>query len=385
MGNVRKLKVCHFASVHTLSDTRVFHRECVSLSEQFGVTYIGIGSFTGKIEGVDLIGIKKPTNRLFRIFFVTWIVFWKAWKQNADLYHIHDAELIPLASLLRLVKGKPVIYDIHENTYEDILRKPWVPKMLRYILEICYRILEWISSKTMGTILVIAKPEFSTKFLPGKPTAIIQNFADINHLSPYQESNRADLAGNHIFYMGTLYDYYYDILPIIEAIDILKQQGIDTHFHFVGYIGESNKQRIIESDFYPKIKSQITFYGHLSMNDGYLISQQCKIGLCLKNQDEKILVSHERKFFEYMAVGLPIICCDSAIYSDIVEAYQIGNSIDISDARAVAGTIKTMLTNNDQLNDFARNGIKAATENFNWEKEKITLFNFYKEMLQTAG
>jgi glycosyltransferase involved in cell wall biosynthesis len=382
MQDLKKIKVCHFASVHVIQDTRVFHRECVSLAEHFDVTYIGIGHSPDELEGVKLIPIPKPKSRITRILFTTWKVFFKAWRLDADIYHIHDAELIPLASLLHLLKGKPVIYDIHENTYEDILRKPWVPKLLKHGLGLGYRFLEWISSKTMNTILVIAKPEFATKFLASKNKTIIQNFADIKHLQKFQVTERGSLKGNHIFYMGTIFDYYYNIYPVLEAIDVLNKQSTPTHFHFIGYIDPVIKSRIFNSESYKKVQNQVTFYDHMDMNDGYEISRKCKIGLCLKNQDESILVSHERKFFEYLAVGLPIVCCNSAIYYDIVEKEQIGKSVDISRADKIAEAIKQMLENGDMLNTYAQNGITAANQTYNWENEKEKLLEFYKQNLK---
>ena len=48
--------------------------------------------------------------------------FWLALKTNSKIYHFHDPELIPYAILLRLF-GKKVIYDVHEDLPEDIVKK----------------------------------------------------------------------------------------------------------------------------------------------------------------------------------------------------------------------------------------------------------------------
>ena len=143
-----KLKVCHFASVHTTTDTRVFHRECTSLAKFFDVTFIGIGNKSGLMNNVNVIAVPKPSNRIYRLLFTTWKVFFLAWKQHADIYHIHDAELIPFAFLFAL-RGKKVIYDIHENTYEDIMRKPWILDSFRWVLGLLFKTLEWLSAQSM--------------------------------------------------------------------------------------------------------------------------------------------------------------------------------------------------------------------------------------------
>ena len=45
---------------------------------------------------------------------------------NADLYHLHDPELLPFA--LKLKKhGKAVVFDSHENYVEQIRNKPYLP------------------------------------------------------------------------------------------------------------------------------------------------------------------------------------------------------------------------------------------------------------------
>lgn len=378
MHNVRRIKVCHFASVHTTTDTRVFDRECTSLAKYFEVTLIAIGKTSGLFNNVHVIAVPRPVNRIYRLLFTTWIVFFKAWKQNADIYHIHDAELIPFAILLRL-RGKKVIYDIHENTYEDIMHKPWIPRPLKWIMGKGYRFLEWLSSQMMHTILVIAEPGFAKRFL-AKNFSIIQNFADYNLFVPYQTANRSQIAGTNLFYMGTVFDYYYSLVPVVEAIALLKEKGLIIQFHCAGYTGNYIDDVLGKNAAYEKVKDQLHFYGYLDIEQGYQISKQCKVGLCLKNQPESILVSHERKFFEYMAVGMPVLSCDSHIYRDIIDQYNLGRYTNISDAAAIADTLGEMMQSGTQLDTYARNNIDAAKNFFNWSTEETKLLACYNEL-----
>jgi glycosyltransferase involved in cell wall biosynthesis len=371
-------KVCHFSSVHTTTDTRVFARECVSLAKHFSVTLIAIGENTGLQQGVNVIAIPKPKSRVLRLMVTTFQVFFKALRVNADIYHIHDAEMIPFGVLFSLL-GKKVIYDVHENTYHDISIKTWIPKPLKFLLGTGYRLLEWLTSKTMHTILVIAKPEFADQFKKGNYT-VIQNFADIEFLKKYRILSRNQLKQNNIFYIGTLYDTYYNIDIVIEAIYKLKQEGLIVYMKIAGYYGNFLTKRTQLLPYYQEVKEQLDFLGYVSQHTGYLLSQECKIGLCLKDQPEQILVSHERKFFEYMAIGLPILCCDSNIYKEIVEKEQIGLCTNLQDANAVAASIKQLFidTNLDQLQT---NNIHAAENIYNWEKDEVTLIQLYKQLL----
>ena len=153
-----KHRVCHFSSVHHVWDTRVFYRECISLAKEFDVTLIAIGeegSYTR--EGVKVIAIAKPKNFFERFFYTVFKVFILAVKQDAQIYHIHDAEMVPFGIILSLL-GKSVIYDIHENTHDDILLKPWIRPNIRMLLAKAYNALLWLGSKFLHYIVVVADP-----------------------------------------------------------------------------------------------------------------------------------------------------------------------------------------------------------------------------------
>lgn len=374
------IKVCHFSSVHTTTDTRVFARECVSLAKHFKVTLIAIGNNSGIHQGVSVIAIPKPQSRIIRLMVTTFKVFFRALKVNASVYHIHDAEMIPFALVFRLM-GKKVIYDVHENTYHDIRIKTWIPKPLKWILGNSYRILEWLAAKSMHTILVIAKPEFAKQFVTGNYT-IIQNFADVNFLKQYRVESRAAIKENTLFYIGTLYDTYYNIDKIVEAVYLLKRQGLIVHCKIAGYYGSMLASRTQKLAFFAEVKDQLEFLGYISQEKGYQLSQQCKVGLCLKDQPEEILVSHERKFFEYMAIGLPILCCDSIIYKDVVSKFNLGLCADLQDAEAIASALKELFTQMD-LDKLMQNNIGAAENDYNWVKDEKNLIHLYHSLLKS--
>jgi glycosyltransferase involved in cell wall biosynthesis len=375
----KHIKVCHFASVHTIVDTRVFYRECVSLARHFDVTYIGIGNYTGERNGVRIIGVKNPSNRLKRLLYTTFRVCYLALKEDADIYHFHDAELIPFGIVLRVL-GKKVIYDIHENTYEDIIHKPWIPQYIKFIAGKTYRFLEWMASLFMPFILVIGKREFAKRFMTHE-YSIVQNYADLSELRKFRVSNRSQLEGDHLFYIGTVFDYYYNFSKLIEAIFILQQQGKIIHLHCVGYLGNLVRQGLSNDANFHAVKDQITFHGHIVHPGGFDISTRCKIGICLKNQPEEILVSHERKFFEYLAIGMPVITCNSHIYKEIIDTYQTGKYVNLEEAGHFAETIRSMFEAPEQLQAMSDNCIEAAEKVFNWESQEKLLLELYYSLL----
>ncbi len=379
MNVVNHIKVCHFASVHTINDTRVFYRECQSLAKVYDITLIGIGNFSGQKNGVNIIGIPKPKSRIHRLVFTTWIVFFKALRINARVYHIHDAELLPFGIILSIL-GKKVIYDIHENTYEDIRHKPWIPTPMKWIFSRSYKLLECISSHFMHFIIVVAKHELASHFCKRRYT-IIQNFADTEELKPYRVENRSSLSENRLLYMGTIQDMYYDFNILADAVALLLNENIPIKIHVVGFAKNYIHNEWHLHPQYALLKEHFHFAGHQSPQYAYEISQQCKIGICLKNQPESILVSHERKFFEYMALGLPSICCDSHIYKDILDTCKCGKSANLTDARSIADALKQMLNEPQLLDNMAKEGIKASDQLFNWSSQEKILLELYQKLI----
>jgi glycosyltransferase involved in cell wall biosynthesis len=378
----KNIKVCHFSSVHSIHDTRVFSRECVSLAKYYDVTLIAIGSFTGKKQGVNIIGIPLPKSKLLRIFGTTFRVFTAALKTEAHVFHIHDAEMLPFALLLGFL-GKKVIYDIHENTKQDILLKPWLKSDLKKKAADMYDTLLKFSTRFVHYIPVVANDGFLPVFhIKPNQFSVVQNYADVEEMRKYRVDNRLILPGNHIFYVGMIKDMYYDFNVLIEAVYQLKQKGLLVFVHAVGYFGANVKQDFEDNSHWHKVKDQIYFYGKLGMDSAYRISMQCKLGICLKNQPQEILVSHERKFFEYMAVALPSIFCDSHIYKEVNDTYKIGEAINLESAEEMANAIQKILSDEVSYSKLQANCIRASEEKYNWKSQEEILVNLYERLIR---
>ena len=127
------IKVCHMTTVHDRYDSRILKKECVSLANAgYDVTLLVADNLPDenfknvKISSIDF----SPKNRLDRILNSKKQMLKKALLINADVYHFHDPELIPVGLSLKK-KNKKVIYDSHEDYPNDIKEKKlWIPKFI---------------------------------------------------------------------------------------------------------------------------------------------------------------------------------------------------------------------------------------------------------------
>ena len=109
----------------------MFQAEARTLARAgFDVTEIALEDDTeSATDGVSIITLPPPSNRLKRVM-RTGRILLIALRQNCDLYTIHDPELLPLAVLLKIIKRRPVIYDVHEDVPASIRNRQWLPRPL---------------------------------------------------------------------------------------------------------------------------------------------------------------------------------------------------------------------------------------------------------------
>ena len=97
--------ICHLTLLHKLDDARVFYKECRSLAKNgYDVTLVGFEDSDYDIvkDGVRIISINIPTkNRLEVIRKRGKAAYRKALEINADIYHIHEPELLSVARKLK--------------------------------------------------------------------------------------------------------------------------------------------------------------------------------------------------------------------------------------------------------------------------------------------
>lgn len=117
------MKIVHLTSVHQRYDIRIYRKMCCSLTA-LGKVYLVCADGNGDevIDKVNIIDVGKTKSRILRMLASVNLIYKKAIDLDADIYHLHDPELIRIG--LKLIKkGKKVKLYGSGNSSKLILKE----------------------------------------------------------------------------------------------------------------------------------------------------------------------------------------------------------------------------------------------------------------------
>lgn len=367
------LKAVHLTSVHNPFDNRVFYKECKTLKKAgYEVILIAPYPKDENVDGIKIRGIEKLNDKIKRLTITVYKVFQRAIKEHADIYHIHDPELLLVGFILRL-KGYKVIFDMHENVPKSIRSKDWIPSYLRKAIEFIYTGIENIILKKLAVIF--AESSYSKEYDWLTNTEVVLNLPRVDKILNINTSKNSKFSVGYIGEITKLRG----CISTVEALNLLKMEGNDVCFECVGDGPEtefSEVRRIAE-----RYQIDANFYGFKSSSEGLSIISRCHIGLALLSRIPNYTHSYPTKIFEYMALGIPVITSDFLLYKSVVEEYNCGLCVDPDDLSAIANAISKLRANPEMAREMGEAGKRAVQEKFTWEKESKKLIKFYEKNL----
>ena len=360
------MKVFHLTSVHARYDNRVLNKQCVSLAKHFDTTLIvADGQGVEDYNGVQILDVGKPRNRLSRMVFKTLSVFNLSRKQGADVYQIHDPELLPLGFVYSLL-GKKVIYDIHEDYITSISIKSYMPIWLRKSLAFVFCGLEKLLSFKMYRL--IAEKYYSRRFPSALPILNYPAKQALNGIEAFDSSSSV------LIYTG-------NVTPDRGAIKTAEIARNLKNFNFklVGKCNESTYSKLsldgLDNFELVGLNRYVPFD---EITKHY--QQGALAGMALFPVNQHYAEKELTKFFEYMAVGLPIIASNFPVWKDLIEGNGIGICVDVDSHNEIASAINWLKDHPEEASAMGLRGKALVESTLNWETEFSKLLNLYKEI-----
>ncbi|WP_434563080.1 glycosyltransferase family 4 protein [Pseudomonas sp. R1-6] len=362
------MKIAHVTSAHSRFDIRIFQKECKTLALHGYDVYLVVADGKGdeSAEGVNIIDAGFLPGRLNRMFRTTRMVYSKAVSVKADVYHLHDPELIPVGLKLKKL-GKTVIFDSHEDVPKQILSKPYLDPLSRRVLSFAFSAYERFACRKMDGVLT-ATPYIRDKFL-----SINSNVMDINNF-PLVGELSADVEWSEkrreVCYVGGITS----IRGIREVVDAMGLAHSGARLNLVGGFSEPGVEAHVKGGSGWASVNQCGQLGRAEVRD---VMARSVAGLVTFYPLPNHIDAQPNKMFEYMSSGIPVIASNFPLWREIIEGNDCGICVDPLSPRSIANAIDFIMENPEQAGQMGRNGQKAVSERYNWDVEGRRLLTFY--------
>jgi glycosyltransferase involved in cell wall biosynthesis len=368
--------IAHLTSAHPRYDVRIFKKMCISLASSGHQAHLIVADGFGDevCEHVRITDVGASQGRLDRILNAPKRIYAKALKLNADVFHLHDPELIPIGLMLKNA-GKRVIFDSHEDVAKQILSKPYLNFLMRFVIARLYEVYEaWACSRLDG--VVTATPFIRDKFLKiNRNTTDINNFPLIHELSNDSGWTKKRFEVCYVGGIGR-------IRGILEVCQALSHIQSNTRLNLVGIFGEPVVEKLARQS---PGWSRVNELGYLSRDEVGGVLERSIAGLVTFLPVPNHIDAQPNKMFEYMSAGIPVIASDFPLWREIIVGNDCGIVVDPLRPDRIAQAIDYFALNPREAQRMGSNGRKAVMSFYNWTNEESKLINFYMDVINRSS
>jgi glycosyltransferase involved in cell wall biosynthesis len=365
-------KIRHVTTVHSIRDPRIFHKQCRSLAALgYDVALIACHDRAEVIDGVPIVPLERPRgSRLDRMVRGGWRALRAALSEHADIYHLHDPELLWVGVILKL-RGARIIYDVHEDVPKQILSKHWLPPWARPLVSKAVALVEQLAARIVDGI-VAATPTIARKF-PGARTRVVQNFPEAAFGSGGAPPPPAVDRTDAFVYTGGL--------MAIQGVREMAAAFAMLPPGMTGTVAGTFQPPELEAEIAAMPGWQrVRFLGQVPRAEIARAMDRANVGIVLNHPTPNYLDAYSTKMFEYMARGLPVVCSNFPLWMEIVAGAECGITVDPRSASAIADAIRSLNEDPEVARRLGENGRRAIAERYNWEAELTTLEDMYRQV-----
>jgi len=333
-------------------DRRSNHKKTEEYIEAFGQR-IPIVRFGHKANfGDGLKSIKSYLGFQWSIF--KWLI---ANRQQYDVIHACDFDTAFTSTIANLFLKKKFIFDIFDYIAGE--RQTIIQKTL------C-RLQNAIINRADVTIICTEERQKQIQPSIPKKLVVIHNTPPKSGLCQQFRPPRNLIK---ICYVGILQDY-----RLLEEIPEFFIKHPEFEFHIGGF-GKFESLYQDLSHKYPNIK----YYGRLQYQDTLKLECECDIMLAIYDPAiENHIFAAPNKFYEALMLGKPLIMAKGTGMSQLIEQYQLGETIEYSVQGFEQGILR-LVKQKDKWSDI-HNKMNEVYASYSWNEMKHRLIDLYKDI-----
>ncbi|MBU0568976.1 glycosyltransferase family 4 protein [bacterium] len=375
-------KICMVTSIHSDFNARIFKMARSVAGAGFEIDLICPWNVEeGMQDGIYYRPFPPARSRLTR-----YTIYPKIWRMLSDhdyaLYHFHDLDILPLFALFKLLKKKPMIYDIHENYAEEMLIKPYIHPWLRPLVAFSVKWVEWVCVLIIKNLVVVV--ESLEKTYPGSKFNIIKvrNFA--TRELEKSRNDDYDVRSDAIVFTGSQYIGNGSLL-FLEIARKIHSVRPDVKFYCVDrFDNTAFRQKFLDTIKEHNLEDVVQVLSNIIPHEIMSYINLATIGISpnlnLPNQRKGI----HTKIFEYMAGGIPVVASNHPYHEEFIEKNRAGLLADSDCSEQFVEKIIYLVDNREKAKEMGLSGLKTFREKYCWEKEEEKLIQMYQRILKLS-
>ena len=370
------MKICILTSTHGPSDGRIFQKEAKSLAKEHEVTIIAPSDMSGSrvVDGIHIVTVKRPDSTALHP--ITLLRLLQAClAQDADVYHCHEPDALFIGVLAKYLKGKQVIYDIHEHWPSEIPFDLRIRNgsLIQRALSAFVSSVEIALARRAESIFAVSESVAARFRERGLDPVILSNYSIADLDIPYNP----DRNGRNLMFMAGNMQSFHGVGKCIEAVSRVRERYPDVSLTLVGNIREDLSERISEfgrNEF-------ITSTGFLPYREMYEKLNEGAAGLLVFQPTYyNISIGLPNKLFDYMLLGLPVIASDLPEIRSVVGSADCGILVDPGSVSEITDAIIYFFDHPKEAQRMGANGRRAVLEKYNWSRMEADLLQAYRNL-----
>jgi glycosyltransferase involved in cell wall biosynthesis len=290
---------------------------------------------------------------------------------NADIYHLHDPELLPIGLLLKL-QGKRVIYDAHEDVPRQILSKHWICPSLRRTVARSFEAFEDFVSRRLDVVIT------ATSHIRDRFARIGCKAVDVNNYPKLEEFASLDVTlldkKKAVCYVGGISDIR-GIREMVASIAITEGAQL-----FLA--GKFETDALLREVSGMSGWDKVHYYSVVDRKSVCEILGMSLAGLVVLHPTENYVDSLPIKMFEYMSARIPVIGSNFPLWKEIIERNGCGICVDPLNTKEIAAAVQWIIDHPEKAKIMGENGRRAVEDHYNWESESKKLLAVYNKIAQ---
>lgn len=371
-----RLRVVHVTLAHDPFDVRIFEKQCRTLCDAGYAVHLAVpGAPDGETRsGVRMhaIPLPPPGNAAMRFKRRLAAAFAIARDLRADLYHLHDPELIPVALALKR-SGAAVVHDAHE----DAPMEAWSLNAHRPLRRVVLPALWWalLATARRKLDLFVAAPPDIARTLPPDCTIEVRNYPrhDVVH------ERAAGIRRPVLVFAGLLAEPR-GALSMLDAMTALPTT-CPVRLELFGTFEKGGLEEAMRS--HPGW-ARVDFHGRRPWSDVLAAYSTALGGLVLYAPTPEQRTSLPVKLFECLLAGLPVIATDMPLWRDVSGGSPAVTFVDPNDTTAIAAAIVRLVADPAAAERLGQAGVQLARSRFDWTTEGERLVAAYDRLLISA-